>query len=133
MGQIVQVDVSAQFVGLLHVLYRRFVRRKHDIATGKAAGLAHQQFGVAGAVDAAALFLQNFQDIRVRGGLDGKVLFKALVPAECSIDLAGVLADTSFIIQVEWRGNLGGNGSGLGQGDKRLFLRHNYSFLSQLS
>ena len=132
MGQIVQVDVSAQLVGFLHVLCRRLVGGKHDVAAGKAAGLAHQQLGVAGAVDAAALLLQNFQDVRVRGGLDGKVLLEAFIPAECGVDLAGVRADTGLIVQVEGRGDLGGNGPCLGQRNKRLFLRHIYSFLSQL-
>ena len=132
MGQIVQVDVSAQLVGFLHVLRRRLVGGKHDVAAGKAAGLAHQQLGVAGAVDAAALLLQNFQDVRVRGGLDGKVLLEAFIPAERGVDLAGVLADTGLIVQVEGRGDFGGNGPGLGQRNKRLFLRHIYSFLSQL-
>ena len=124
MSQIVEVDVSAQVVGFLHVLGRGVVGGKHDIAALEAAGLAHQQLGIAGAVDTTAFLLQDFQQVGVWGRLDGKVFLEAFVPAERGVDLAGVLADAFFVIEVEGRGNIGGNLFRLGKGDKRLFLRH---------
>ena len=123
-GQVVQIDVRAEVVGFLHVLRRRVVGGKHDVAALEAAGLAHQQLSIAGAVDAAALFLQNLQQVGVGRGLDGKVFLEALVPAERSVDPAGVLADTLFVIEVERGGNIGGDLLRLGKGNKRLFLRH---------
>ena len=92
-GGIVQVDVCAQLVCLLHVLHGGLVGGEHDIAAGKAAGLAQHQLGQGGAVHAAALFLQDLQDDGVGQRLDGKILPEALVPAEGLVDAAGVLTD----------------------------------------
>ena len=124
MGQVVQIDVRAEVVGLLHVLRGRVVGGKHDVAALEAAGLAHEQLGIAGAVNTAALLLQNLQQVGVGRGLDGKVFLEALVPAERGVDPAGVLADSLFIVEVERGGNIGGDLLRLGKGDKRLFLRH---------
>ena len=124
MGQIIQIDVRAEVVGFLHVLRGRVVGGKHDVAALEAAGLAHEQLSIAGAVNAAALLLQNLQQVGVGRGLDGKVFLKALVPAERSVDPAGVLADPLLIVKVERGGNIGGDLLRLGKGDKRLFLRH---------
>lgn len=88
-GQVVQIDVRAEVVGFLHVLRRRVVGGKHDVAALEAAGLAHQQLSIAGAVDAAALLLQNLQQVGVGRGLDGEIFFKALVPTERSVDPCG--------------------------------------------
>ena len=64
------------------------------------------QLGQGRAVHAAALFLQNLQDDGVGQGLDGKILLEALVPAECLVDAAGVLADAFFVVNVEGRGHI---------------------------
>ena len=124
MGQIIQIDVRAEVVGLLHILRRGVVGGKHDVAALEAACLAHEQLSIAGAVDAAALLLQDLQQVGVRRGLDGKVFLEALVPAERSVDPAGVFPDTLFVIDVERGGNIGGDLLRLGKGNKRLFLRH---------
>ena len=124
MGQIIQIDVRAEVVGFLHVLRGRVVGGKHDVAALEAAGLAHEQLSIAGAVNAAALLLQNLQQVGVGRGLYGEIFFKALVPTERSVDPAGVLADSLFIVKVERGGNIGGDLLRLGKGDKRLFLRH---------
>ena len=124
MGQVVQIDVRAEVVGFLHVLRGRVVGGKHDVAALEAAGLAHEQLSIAGAVNAAALLLQNLQQVGVGRGLYGKVFLEALVPAERGDDPAGVLADPLFIVKVERGGNIGGDLLRLGKGDKRLFLRH---------
>ena len=123
-GQVVQIDVRAEVVGFLHVLRGRVVGGKHDVAALEATGLAHEQLSIAGAVNAAALLLQNLQQVGVGRGLYGEIFFKALVPTERSVDPAGVLADPFFIVKVERGGNIGGDLLRLGKGDKRLFLRH---------
>ena len=124
MGQIIQIDVRAEVVGFLHVLRGRVVGGKHDVAALEAAGLAHEQLSIAGAINAAALLLQNLQQVGVGRGLDGKVFLEALVPTERGDDPAGVLADSLFIVKVERGGNIGGDLLRLGKGNKRLFLRH---------
>ena len=124
MGQVVQIDVRAEVVGFLHVLRGRVVGGKHNVAALEAAGLAHEQLSIAGAVNAAALLLQNLQQVGVGRGLDGKVFLEALVPAERSVDPAGIFPDTLFVIEVERGGNIGGDLLRLGKGNKRLFLRH---------
>ena len=124
MGQVVQVNVSAQVIRLLHVLYRRFVGGEHDIAAAEATGFAQQQFGVAGAVHAAAFLFQDAQQVRVGGCLNGKILLKTFVPCKSFVDKACIGADAFFVIEMEGRGNIGGNLFRLGKGNKRLFLRH---------
>ena len=124
MGQIIQIDVRAEVVGLLHILRRGVVGGKHDVAALEAAGLAHEQLSIAGAVNAAALLLQNLQQVGVGRGLDSKVFLETLVPAERGDDPAGIFPDTLFVIEVERGGNIGGDLLCLGKGNKRLFLRH---------
>ena len=128
-GQIIQVDVGAQFVGLLHILHRRIVGGEHDITPRKTARLTHQQFGIAGAVHAAAFLLQDFQDIRIGRSFYGEIFFESFVPGKRRIDTAGILPDSLFIIQVERRRHVSDDGLGLFQRHERQFLRH-FSFLS---
>ena len=123
-GGIVQVDVCAQLVCLLHVLHGGLVGGEHDIAAGKAAGLAQHQLGQGGAVHAAALFLQDLQDDGVGQRLDGKILPEALVPAEGLVDAAGVLTDALFVVDVERGGHVLDDLLGLLFGQKRS-LFHN--------
>ena len=122
--QVVEVDVRPQLIRLAHILRGRIVGGKHDLAAGEAAGFAHQQFGIARAVDAAAFLPQDLQDIRVGRGFYGEVFFEALVPGERRVDTAGVFADGGFVVQVKRRGHVGGDGFGLFQRDERQFLRH---------
>ena len=122
MGSIVQIDVSAQIIGLLHILHRRNIGREHNVRTNRANGLGHQQLCVAGAVAAAALFLQNLQDVGVGSSLYGKVLPEAGIPAECGFQGAGVGADAGLVIDVEGSRNLLNNFLGLVQGQKGSLL-----------
>ena len=124
MSDVVQVDDGSQLFRIGKFLRRRIVGGKHDVAALEAAGLAHEQLSIAGAVNAAALLLQNLQQVGVRRGLYGEIFFKALVPTERSVDPAGIFPDTLFVIEVERGGNIGGDLFRLGKGDKRLFLRH---------
>ena len=101
---VVEVDISAQLVSLLHVLHRGLVGGEHDVAAAEAAHFAEHQLSQRGAVHAAALFLQDLEDDGVRQSLDRKILAEALVPAECLVDAAGVLADALLVIDVEGGG-----------------------------
>ena len=100
-GGVIQIDVSAQLVGLLYILHGGLVGGEHDLVAGKAAGLAEHQLGQGGAVHAAALLLEDLQDDRVRQCLDRKVLLEALVPAEGLVDAADILPDALFVVDVE--------------------------------
>ena len=124
-GGVVQIDVCAQLIGFLHILHRSLVGGEHDVAAGKAAGLAEHQLGQGRAVHAAALFLEDLQNNGVGQSLDRKVLLEALVPAECLVDAAGVLADALFIVNVERRGHILNDLLRLRLGQKR-FLFHSY-------
>ena len=101
---VVEVDISAQLVGLLHVLHGGLVGGEHDVAAAEAAHLTEHQLSQGGAVHAAALFLQDLEDDGVRQSLDRKILAEALVPAECLVDAAGVLANALLVIDVEGGG-----------------------------
>ena len=129
-GGVVQVDVSAQIVGLLHVLDGGDVGGEHDVLAHGANGLGHHQLGVGGAVTAAALFLQDLQDVGVGGGLHGEVLPVAGVPGKGFLQCTGVGTDTGLVIQVEGGGMLGGDLLGLFKRHKRCLL-HNLVPLSR--
>ena len=124
MGEIIQIDVGTQFIRFLHILRRRIVGREHNVTAGKAASFAHQQLGIAGAIDAAAFLLQNFEDVRVRRGLYGEIFFKALVPAESRIHAACIFSDSFFVIEMERRGHIRDDLLCLFQRNKRQLLRH---------
>ena len=126
MGGIVQVDVSAQVVCLLHVLNGGDVGGEHDVRANGTDSLGHQQLRVAGAVAAAALFLQNLQNVGVGGSLYGEVLPEAGIPAERSLQSTGVGTDAGLIIDVERGGNFLNNFLGFCQGQKGSLL-HNTS------
>ena len=125
MGQVVQVNVSAQVIRLLHVLHRRFVGGEHDIAAAEATGFAQQQFGVAGAVHAAAFLFQDAQQVRVGGCLNGKILLKTFVPCKSFVDKACIGADAFFVIKMERGRHIGNNFLCLLKGDERFLFRHN--------
>ena len=59
-GDIIQVDGSPKLGGQGKFLCGGVVGREHDLSAGKAAPLAHHQFGEGRTVHAAALFPQDF-------------------------------------------------------------------------
>ena len=124
MRQVIQIDIGPQLIGFLHVLYRRIVGGEHDVAALEAACLAHQKFGIAGAVYTAAFFLQNLQNVRVRGSFDCKVFLKAFIPAESLVHASGIFPNSLFIIQMERRRYICNNLLRLIQRNKRQFFRH---------
>ena len=105
-GGIVQIDVGAQLVGLLHILHGSLVGGEHDFAAGETAHLAEHQLSQGRAVHAAALLLEDLQDDRVWQSLDGKILLEAFVPAECLVDAAGIFTDALLIVDMERRGHI---------------------------
>ena len=122
MGQIVQVDDGLQVPGFAHVLGRGLVGGEHDIAAVEITRLAELQLGIARAVDAAALLLQDLEQVGVGGGFDGEIFFVAGVPGERLLYAAGVFTDGFFVIDMERGGHIGDDGLRLFQRDKRLFF-----------
>ena len=110
-----------QLCRILEVLSRRVVGGKHDVASGEAARFGHHQLGQRGAIDAAALLLQNLQNERIRRRLYRKIFLEALVPCECLLEIACTLADALLVIQVERRRIFFDNFLQLFIGDKWLF------------
>ena len=90
--------------------------------SGDTGGLGQHQLRVGGAVAAAALLLQNFDDKGIGGCLDGKVLLEALVPGKSLLQGPGVAADASLVIHMEGSWDLGGDFLRLFQGNKGGFL-----------
>ena len=119
-GDVVQVDGSAQLGGHLELLGGGVVGGEHDLSSGEPAALGHHQLGEGGAVHAASLLLQNLQDLGIGGGLHSKILGVAGVPGKGLAQSPGVGTDTLLVIEVE------GGGIGLHhllellQGNKRL-------------
>ena len=106
MGCVIQIDVSPHLIGLAHILLRRHIGGEHHIVTGHPHRLRQQQLRIAGAVAAAALLLQDFQDVGVGGSLHGKIFPEAFVPGEGRLQCPGIGPDASLVVQVEGGGNL---------------------------
>ena len=104
--QVVEVDRRVQPSCELKVLRRGVVRGEHDVRAGEAARLGHHQLREGGAVDAAALLLQDLEDKGVRRGLHGEILAKARIPRKRRLEGAGAGADALLVIQMERRGIL---------------------------
>ena len=120
-SQIVQVDDSAQTLGLLILNGRGVVGGEHDVLAGDAAALTHEKFRLGRAVAAAALFVEDLQNGGGGGGLHGKILPVAGVPGKGGLQRAGVFPDALLVIDMEGGGILGGNGLQLGLGSKGCF------------
>ncbi len=103
---VVEVDESAELGGLVHVERRRLVGGEHDLVALETACLGEQQLGVARAVHAAALLVEDAQKRGVGRGLHGEVLLEAGVPGERGVDRAGTGADACLVVEVEGRGDV---------------------------
>ena len=121
-GGVVQIDIGAQFQSLFHVQFRGNVGGEHNVVSCDAYGLGQQKLRVGGAVTAAALFLQNFDNIGIGRGLYGKILPKAGVPGKGSLQRPGIAADARLVVDVEGGGNLGRDFTGLIQRHKCLLF-----------
>ena len=81
-GSIIQIDVHAHIPRLAHIQRRRIVGGKDYVMSRDAHGLGQQQLGIGGAVAAAALLVENFQQEGIWGGLDGKILPESGIPGK---------------------------------------------------
>ena len=97
-ADVVKVDDGAQLVGELKVGSRRVVGREHDVVAGDAQRAGDHELGIARAIAAAAVFVENGDECRVGIGLDGKVFLKARVPCEGIAHLLHVAADARLVI-----------------------------------
>ncbi len=65
---------------------------------GDAQRAGDHELGIARAIAAAAVFVENGDERRVGIGLDGKVFLKARVPCEGVAHLLHIAADARFVI-----------------------------------
>ena len=87
MADVVKVDDGAQLVGELKVGSRRVVGREQDVVSRDTQRAGDHELGIARAIAAAAVFVENGDERRVRVGLDGKVFLKAWVHAKAAAHL----------------------------------------------
>ena len=97
-ADVVKVDDGTQLVGELKVRRRRVVGREHDVVAGDTQRAGNHELGIARAIAAAAVFVENGDERRVGVGLDGKVLLKARVPRKGVAHLLHVAADTRLVV-----------------------------------
>ena len=97
-ADVVEVDDSAQLVGELKVRRGRVVGREHDVVAGDTQRAGDHELGIARAIAAAAVFVENGDERRVGIGLDGKVFLKARVPCKGIAHLLHVAADARLVI-----------------------------------
>ena len=97
-ADVVKVDDGAQLVGELKVGRRRVVGREHDVMPGDAQRAGDHELGIARAIAAAAVFVENGDERRVGIGLDGKVFLKARVPCKGVAHFLHVAADARLVV-----------------------------------
>ena len=133
MGDVIQIDDGAQLGGQGELILRRVVGGEHDLLAPDAAPVGHHQLRQGGAVRAAALLLEQLQNGRGGGGLDGKIFPIAGVPGKRRLQAAGVFTDALLVIDVEGGGVLGRNGLELIQRNKWCFhpATSNFSCVAQ--
>ena len=129
MGGIVQIDIGAHFASLAHIQLRCYVRGKHHIFSGNADSFRQQQLRIGGTVTAAALFVQQFDDVRIGRCFDRKVFPKALIPRKSGFQCPCVAANAGFVINVKGCGDLCSDLLCLIQCQKRCLL-HNLNLSS---
>ena len=98
MADVVKVDDGTQLAGELKVGSRRVVGREHDVVAGDTQRAGDHELGIARAIAAAAVFVEDGDECRVRVGLDGKVLLKARVPRKGVAHLLHVAADARLVV-----------------------------------
>ena len=97
-ADVVKVDDGAQLVGELKVGSWRVVRREHDVVSRDAQRAGNHELGIARAIAAAAVFVENGDERRVGVGLDGKVFLKARVPGKGVAHFLHVAADARLVV-----------------------------------
>ena len=97
-ADVVEVDDSAQLVGELKVRRGRVVGREHDVVSRDTQRSGDHELGIARAIAAAAVFVENGDERRVGVGLDGKVFLKARVPCKGVAHFLHVAADARLVV-----------------------------------
>ena len=97
-ADVVEVDDGAQLVSELKVGRRRVVGREHDVMPRDAQRAGDHELGIARAIAAAAVFVENGDERRVGVGLDGKVFLKARVPCKGVAHFLHVAADACLVV-----------------------------------
>ena len=97
-ADVIKVDDGAQLVGELKVRCRRVVGREHDVVSRDAQRAGDHELGIARAIAAAAVFVENGDERRVGIGLDGKVFLKARVPCKGVAHFLHVAADARLVV-----------------------------------
>ena len=98
MAYVVKVDDGAQFICKGKIRRRRVVGREHDVVAGDTQRAGNHELGIARAIAAAAVFVENGDERRVGIGLDGKVFLKAWVPCKGVAHLLHVAADARLVV-----------------------------------
>ena len=97
-ADVVKVDDGTQLVGELKVGRRRVVGREHDVVSRDTQRSGDHELGIARAIAAAAVFVENGDERRVGISLDGKVFLKARVPRKGVAHLLHVAADARLVV-----------------------------------
>ena len=97
-ADVVKVDDGTQLVGELKVGSRRVVGREHDVVSRDTQRAGNHELGIARAIAAAAVFVENGDERRVGIGLDGKVFLKARVPCKGVAHFLHVAADARLVV-----------------------------------
>ena len=98
MADVVKVDDGAQFICKGKIRRRRVVGREHDVVAGDTQRAGNHELGIARAIAAAAVFVENGDERRVGIGLDGKVFLKARVPCKGVAHFLHVAADARLVV-----------------------------------
>ena len=102
--KVVQVDERAQLAGVDELLGGGGVGGEHDVLPADAQRVAEHQLGVAGAVHAAAVFVQQLENRGIGAGLHRVIFAEAVVPGKGGVDAARGGSDALRIVEVEGRG-----------------------------
>ena len=101
MGDVIEVDDRAQFDGFLELVGRGVVGGQQDLFAFDAGDIREHELGLAAAVRAGTLFVQDLDDARVRQCLDGKLFPESRSPGKGLLQGADILADGMFVIDME--------------------------------
>ena len=102
-ADIIEVDDGAELDGLLEFIGRRIIRRQENFFAFDTRDIRDDELGEAAAVGACAFFVQNLDNARIRQGLDGELLAETRGPGKGLLQIADVLADGMFVVDVERR------------------------------
>ena len=103
-GKVVQIDDGAQLARVDELLGGGCVGGEHDVLPADAQSVAEHQLGVAGAVHAAAVFVQELEDRGIGAGLDRVILLIARIPGKGGLEAVRRTLDALLVVDVEGGG-----------------------------